>query len=94
MIEQIVRSGAPIVFDHHAFARWNIPTSIGLDKSPSPPQGGVTSTNEDVHALDVQDAVQPITDQLFKAPLWWILEIFPTTYTYQNAQDKWVTTWR
>ena len=93
MIEQIIHSGCHVLFDYDAFARWNIPATIGQDKPLSPPQGGVTSTNEDADVQDAQDAVQPITDQLFKVPLWWILEIFPTSYTYQNAQDKWITTW-
>ena len=93
MIEQIVQSNTQILFDYEAFARWNIPTSIGQDP---PPQGGGISMGNDanVEALDAQDAVQPITDQLWKMPLWWILEIFPTSYTYQNAQDKWITTFR
>ncbi len=86
MIEQIVQSNVPILFDYDAFARWHIPTSIGQD----PSQGGGNDTN--VAALDAKDAVQPITDQLVKQPLWWILEIVPMTYTYQNAQDKWITT--
>ena len=42
---------------------------------------------------DEQDAVQKITDKLWLKPWWWILEIFPTSYTYQNETGKWVTTW-
>jgi len=67
------------------FRSWNIPTSIGQ----VPSQGG---NDANVAALDAEDAVQPITDQLVKQPLWWILEIVPMTYAYQNAQDKWITT--
>jgi hypothetical protein len=91
MIEQIVQSNTHILFDYDAFARWNIPSSIGQDP---PPEGGGNSTGNgaNVEALDAQDAVQPITDPLWKMPLWWILEVFPTSYTYQNAQDKWITT--
>jgi hypothetical protein len=98
MIEQIVQSNphAHILFDHDAFSRC---TSIGQD----PPDGGGNSTgnNANVAALDAQDAVQLITDELWnwkmplwkwKTPLWWIVEIFPTSYTYQNAQDRWITT--
>jgi hypothetical protein len=94
MIGQIMQTECHILFDYDVFPRWSIPPTIGQGKPLSPPQGEVTSTNEDADALDVQDAVQKITDQLFKVPLWWILEIFPTSYTYQNAQDKWITTWR
>jgi len=91
MVEQIVQSNVEILFDYNEFARWNIPTSIAQD----PPQGTSNSTNDDANVaalLDAQDAIQPITDQLWKNPLWWILEIFPTSYTYQNAQDEWITT--
>jgi hypothetical protein len=90
MIKQIVESNTQILFNYDAFARWNIPTSIGQYR---PPQGGGNSTDKDgnVEALDAEDAVQPISDQLKKKPLWWILEILPTSYTYQNAHDKWVT---
>jgi hypothetical protein len=93
MIKQIVQSDTQILFDFDAFSRWNIPTSIGQDP---PPQGGGNSTGNDVDVAsqDAQDAVQPITDQLWKMPLWWILEIIPMSYTYQNAQDKWITTFR
>jgi hypothetical protein len=93
MIEQIVRSGTPILFDYDAFARWNIPASIGQGADAAL-QGGSNSTDNDanVEASDAGDAVQPITDELWKMPLWWILEILPMTYTYQNAQDKWVKT--
>ena len=35
------------------------------------------------------DALQPIYDQLKINPLWWILEIIPLTYSYQDAQGKW-----
>ena len=90
MIEQIVQSNthAQILFDHNAFARWNIPISIVQGPRPK----GNSTSDGDVASLDAQDAVQKITDQLWKMPLWWILEILPMTYVYQNAQDKWKTT--
>jgi hypothetical protein len=91
MVEQIVQSNTQILFDYDTFSRWNIPISIAQNP---PPEGGGNSTGKhvDVASLDAQDAVQKITDPLWKQPLWWILEIFPTSYTYQNAQDKWITT--
>jgi hypothetical protein len=95
MIEQIVRSKAPIQFDTGAFARWHIPTSILKDDPAVPSQGGVTvvSTDQDENPQDEKDAVQKLTDELFKQPLWWILEILPLSYTYQTPDDKWKTTW-
>ena len=92
MIAQIVQTNTQILFDYDAFSRWDIPTSLAQD--PSPDGGGnSTDNNTDVAALDAQDAVQPITDQLWKMPLWWILEIIPTSYTYRNEQ-RWITTFR
>ena len=89
MIEQIVCSNAPIHFNRDAFAQWYIPTTILKDDPAAPSQGGVTvvSTSED---NDEKDAVQKLTDELFRQPLWWILEIFPFSYTYQSTGK---TTW-
>lgn len=39
--------------------------------------------------LDDLDAVQPYYDQLKADWLWWILEILPLTYTYQDGKGKW-----
>lgn len=93
MVEQIVRSEVPIHFDLDAFPRWHIPTSIVHGNPLSPPHGGAASTDEEASSQDAKDAVQPITDELFKNPLWWIVEILPLSYTYQNPQGVWKTTW-
>jgi hypothetical protein len=95
MIEQIAQTNTQILFDYDAFPRWNIPISIVHD--PPPKTGGNSTGNHvDAAAVDAEDVVLKITDPLWKPswkqPLWWILEIFPTSYTYQNAQDKWITT--
>ena len=95
MIEQIVRSGAPIIFDSNEFARWNIPTDI-LHMNAAGPQGGVAVIS-DHNAQDAQDAEQKLTDEMCKQPLWWILEILPLSYMYRNPKQdskrKWKTTW-
>lgn len=79
--------GAQILLRYEIFARRKVPTTIGQDQPLSPPQG-FPSTSEDVDALNAHDALQPITDELFKNPLWWILEILPTSHTFQNTQSK------
>ncbi|THH16718.1 hypothetical protein EW146_g3969 [Bondarzewia mesenterica] len=40
-----------------------------------------------------KDAIQPMDDELKKMPLWWILEIIPTKYSWQDATGKWVDDW-
>jgi hypothetical protein len=88
MIEQIVLADCNILFNFDAFDRLHIPRTIGQQKYASPAKG-----DGPLKDIDNQDAVQKITDQLWKNPLWWILEIFPTSYTYQNAEGNWATSW-
>ena len=92
MIEQIVQSKTPIKFDDHAFAAWHIPTDILQDKHVAVPQGGVTVIS-DHNPQDARDAVQRITDELYKQPLWWILEILPLKYMYQLPDGRWKPTY-
>jgi hypothetical protein len=95
MIEQIVLKECNILFDLDAFHRWHIPRTIveGKYSSSANEDGPPAGENRPVEGIDKQNAVQKITDSLLTNPLWWILEIFPTSYTYQNAKGKWVTTW-
>jgi len=79
MIEQVVATDCPILFNLSAFARWKIPVAIA--------QKGHTASPKQ----DAQDVVQPIHDQLILHPIWWILELLPLKYTYQDAQFKWIT---
>jgi len=81
MVEQLVRSRCQIAFNYDKFARLKVPTTIGQD----------TSTSEDVNALNAEDALQPIADNLSKNRLWWILEVLPMWYSFQNTEGKWVT---
>lgn len=39
-------------------------------------------------------ALQPMHDQLKIIPLWWILEILPTSYNWQERSGRWHTSWR
>jgi hypothetical protein len=77
MIQEFVRSGSQIHFSYEDFARWKIPTTIGQDAPLSPPR-------EAIGALNAHDALQPITDELFEKPLWWILEVLPISYDWPH----------
>jgi hypothetical protein len=94
MIEQIVLKECNILFDLDAFHRWHIPRTIVESKysSSANEDGSPAGENRSVGGIDKQDAVARITDSL-RNPLWWILEIFPTSYTYQNAEGIWATSW-
>jgi hypothetical protein len=94
MIEQIALTECEILFDYDAFDRWHIPHAVGQHTYSSPAKGAGSPTSENGFSgdIDKEDAVQKITDELRRKPLWWILEIFPMPYKYQNKK-KWVTTW-
>lgn len=97
MMQEIVRANCGILFDYDAFTQWDIPTTIGQEDSPTislatnqaSGSGGPVTENQ----ADAVDDVQPMHDQLKAIPLWWLLEIIPTSYTYQNLKNKWVTKW-
>ncbi|KAI0308354.1 hypothetical protein B0F90DRAFT_1682100 [Multifurca ochricompacta] len=99
MIQEIVLAECSILFDFDAFARWNLPITLGQHYPPlsvdaADKSGNGTETSPpDSDQQDAQDVVQPITDQLTKIPAWWLLEIIPTSFTYQNSENKWVTRW-
>ncbi|KAH9045010.1 hypothetical protein EDB84DRAFT_1634778 [Lactarius hengduanensis] len=44
-------------------------------------------------SLDAEDAVEKMGDQLKKNRFWWVLEIIPTYYVWQNEKDAWVGKW-
>ncbi|KAH8987748.1 hypothetical protein EDB86DRAFT_2949147 [Lactarius hatsudake] len=101
MVQEVMREECGIQFDLNALARWNIPVTVGRDPSTSgaPSQGsengkgrteGSATESDRIDALDI---VQPIHDDLVDVPVWWLLEVIPTEFTYQNAQGKWVTNW-
>ena len=59
----------------------------GLKRAGTPP----LSVEE---SLDAVDAVQKMGDQLKRNRFWWILEIVPSYYMWQNEKDEWVGEWR
>ncbi|KAI0248360.1 hypothetical protein BJV78DRAFT_1131681 [Lactifluus subvellereus] len=106
MIEQIVGADCPILLDLSVFARWNIPVAIvqqgysSRSQGRSAPKSGERDGDgdgdgdgADSDQQDAQDVVQPVDDELRANPAWWILEILPMSYAFQDAQDKWTTRW-
>jgi hypothetical protein len=99
MMQEIVRADCGILFDFDAFAQWGIPIDIGRNLNPSTPNhaggngSGTGGPATEISQADGLDVVQPMHDQLVAVPAWWLLEIIPTSYTYQNAENKWVTQW-
>ncbi|KAH9979975.1 hypothetical protein BGW80DRAFT_1514339 [Lactifluus volemus] len=96
MVREILEAGSHIRFDEATVAMWNIPIAL-IEETPV-----VREVNASVprpsspteSSLDAEDAVQKMGNSFKKNPLWWILEIIPTYYEWQNETGKWVGNWR
>jgi hypothetical protein len=84
MIQEVMRSDCGVLFDSTAFDRWDIPQAIVQQH---------TSDNGPGAVADAADAVQKVHDKLKIQPMWWILEILPLKYEYQDDDGKWHSTW-
>lgn len=61
---------------------------LKIQAPPAPP----SQTGDD--SLDAKaDAVQPTHDAFKSSPAWWLLEIVPISYPWQQPSGKWKNTW-
>ncbi|PPQ80444.1 hypothetical protein CVT25_001771 [Psilocybe cyanescens] len=79
MVREAMTSSCNIKFDAGALKRAN----IELDLEPSVPE----------LEMDAVDALEPIHDSLKLSPLWWLLEIIPLQYSWQDAKGVWHRKW-
>lgn len=62
------------------------PLKIQAPSAPSDQTGG--------DSLDAKaDAIQPTHDAFKSSPAWWLLEIVPISYPWQQASGKWKNIW-
>ncbi|ESK88013.1 hypothetical protein Moror_10818 [Moniliophthora roreri MCA 2997] len=98
MVRQVVESQCGIQFTSAAMAELAIPliTIPTIQDSRKP---GLVQTRPDQpldnqdRALDKVDASMPLHDELKIDPLWWILEIVPLTYYWQDKDGRWHKSW-
>lgn len=76
MVRQVIASGCDAILEPSALLRAN----INLDSEPT--------TNE-IDSMDPTDALEPLHDELQTNVLWWLLEIFPFPYSWQDASCVW-----
>lgn len=88
MVREIVVSQCGIIFDEIALAR----NDIKLDDASLHVMTSEQTGPQELKP-DKDDAVQPLHDQLKRKPLWWILEIVPTQYSFQNMEGTWLSGW-
>lgn len=99
MVREIIESQCGIQFDLAAMERLNVKPSLDFAAAPpSPPSNGSTQSNSLLSADDISadkhDALQPLHDQLSAQPLWWILEVIPMPFTWQDKLGVWRKKWK
>lgn len=80
MVREAMAASCDIKFDAGALKRAN----IDLQLEPGAPE----------LEMDAIDALEPIHDELKANPLWWLLEIIPLQYSWQDAKGVWHRKWR
>ncbi|KAF9465243.1 hypothetical protein BDZ94DRAFT_1281484 [Collybia nuda] len=81
MVQEIMKSQCGVLFDELALKRASIPGII---------PGLLVENNLAQQALEIEDALQPLHDELKRNVLWWILEITPLPYFWQDADGRWL----
>jgi hypothetical protein len=93
MVYEVMKSDCGILFDPDALRRANI--NIPSFHTNDPNSSASTEVSEEkIFEKDRGDALAPLDDQLKKTPIWWILEILPVIYSYQDEKGAWHWTQR
>ena len=75
MVREIVASGCGIKFDPAALERAKIEL--------------VVEPNINQILMNDTDALTPIHDELKRRKLWWLLEILPLHFSWQDSEGAW-----
>ncbi|KAG6830582.1 hypothetical protein H0H92_016033 [Tricholoma furcatifolium] len=90
MVRQVQQSNCGIQFDDKALERAGISPFEFTDEEMKDPDFNVADATREAEAdNDVDDAVDSLHDQLIAQPLWWILELLPTSFTWQDDAGYW-----
>ena len=79
MVREVMKSGFGFIFDPSALVR----AKLNLEPEPT------TSEIE----RDSADALEPLHDELQSHILWWVLEIMPFPFSWQNIKRVWQTSY-
>lgn len=67
--------------------------AFGYGRHSAESDASRASEDSTASAASAIDAVQPIHDELVLDKWWWLLEIIPTNYAWQDGKGKWHSKW-
>jgi hypothetical protein len=79
MVREVITCGCGTIFDASALAKFNL--------GPEP-----RTSDIEMNAID-NDALKPVHDELRINVIWWLLEIFPFPYSWQDVNYVWHTSY-
>jgi len=108
MIDQVVKSQCGILFNPDALRREGL-DALTIAKAEITFKTVVNTTTQNGNGIGYKtdvtfqspfaagtdvDALMPIYDQLVINKAWWILEVLPMVYSYQDADGRWHREWK
>ena len=98
MVREVVASECGIQFDKTVMESLNVHASLdapelysaGISDAENTP--GALPSEKDT-AADQVDAAKPLHDELRRMPLWWILEVIPFPFSWQDEKGVWHKKW-
>lgn len=98
MVREVVASQCGIQFDEAVMAKLNVHVSLPAPDfflANSASNGSIPGTkpSEQDCAADTVDATKPLHNELRLQPMWWILELVPLPFSWQDASGKWHKKW-
>ena len=105
MVREVIASQCGILFDSAAMSSLNVHIDLPVQqffalpvptKSSNGPSLTVRTPAPDERdaSLDKVDALEPTHDELKLKPIWWVLEVIPLPFSWQDAKGFWHRRWR
>ncbi|THH11156.1 hypothetical protein EW145_g852 [Phellinidium pouzarii] len=94
MIREVIASQCGIQFDTAAMQRFHVHVDLPAPSLFAPtthPADGELSAED--ASSDAVDASKPLHDELSLQPLWWVLEVIPLAFSWQDAKGIWHNKW-
>lgn len=107
MVREVVASRCGILFDRAAMLSLNVHIDLPVQQFFTLPVPTKSSSGNGAPSsvrtpapdgqdasLDKVDALEPTHDELKLKPVWWLLEVIPLPFSWQDVKGVWHRRWR
>ncbi|KAI5119043.1 hypothetical protein M0805_005909 [Coniferiporia weirii] len=93
MVREVVASQCGVLFDAAAMDSYNVHVDLPASELFAQATGSNAIPSSKDTSADAVDALKPLHDELRLEPLWWILELVPLPFSWQDAKGVWHKRW-